>query len=74
MSCAEGILMHEDASMLSRVDLNKGCSQYLLHQMGFVKRKATTMAKVSMENFAELKSEIKNVIAMDEIPAELVHS
>ena len=76
MSCAEGILMHEDASMLSRVDLNKGWAQYLLHRMGFVKRKATTKAKVTVENFAELKSdyllEIKNVIAMDEIPAELV--
>ena len=76
MSCAEGILMHEDASMLSRVDLNKGWAQYLLHRMGFVKRKATTKAKVSVENFAELKSDyllkIKNIIAMDEIPAELV--
>ena len=76
ISCAEGILMHEDACMLSRVDLNKGWAQYLLHRMGFVKRKATTKAKVIMENFAELKSdyllEIKNVIAMDEIPAELV--
>ena len=54
MSCAEGILMHEDASMLSRVDLNKGWERYLLHRMGFVKRKATTKVKVSMENFAEL--------------------
>ena len=42
MSCAEGTLMHEDASMLSRVDLNKGWARYLLHRMGFVKRKATT--------------------------------
>ena len=77
MSCAEGILMHEDASLLSRVDLNKGWAQYVLHRMGFVKRKATTKAKVTMENFAaQLKSdyllEIKNVIVMDEIPAQLV--
>ena len=35
MSCAEGILMHEDASMLFRVNLNKGWAQYLLHRMGF---------------------------------------
>ena len=44
--------------------------------MSFVKCKATTKAKVTMENFAELKSdyllEIKNVIVMDEIPAQLV--
>ena len=76
ISCAEGILMHEDARMLSRVDLNKGWAQYLLYRMGFVKCKATTKAKVTVENFAELKSdcllEIKNVIEVDEIPAELV--
>ena len=76
MSFTEGILMHEDASMLSRVDLNKGWAQYLLHRTGFIKRKATTKAKVSVEIFAELKSDyllkIKNAIAMDEIPAELV--
>ena len=68
--------MHEDASMLSRVDLNKVWAQYLLHQMGFVKCKATTKAKVTVENFAKLRSDylldIKNVVAMDEIPAELV--
>ena len=44
--------------------------------MGFVKRKATTKAKVSVENFAELRSDyllkIKNVTATDEIPGELV--
>jgi len=76
ISCAEGILMHEDASLLPRVDLNKGWAQYLLHRMGYVKRKATTKAKVTVENFAQLKSdyllEIKNVIAMDEIPSQLV--
>ena len=39
ISCAKGILMYEDASMLSRVDLNNGWAQYLLHQMDFVKYK-----------------------------------
>ena len=77
MSCAEDILMHEDANMLSRVYLNKGWAQCLLHQMGFVKCKATTKAKVTMENFTEVQCnyyflKIKNVIAMVEIPAELV--
>ena len=47
ISCAEGILMPEDASTLSRVDLNKGWKQYLLNQMGFVKCKATTKVKVT---------------------------
>ena len=53
--CAEGILMHEDIILLSRVDLNKGWVQYTLHRMGFVKRKATTKAKVTVENFVELE-------------------
>ena len=62
--------------MLSRVDLNKGWAQYLLHRMGYVKRKATTKAKVTVENFAAVKEdyllEIKQVITMDEIPADLI--
>lgn len=46
--------MHEDPSMLSRLDLNKGWAQYLFHQIGFVT--ATTKAIVTMESFTELKS------------------
>ena len=76
IACAEGILMHEDAALLTRVNLSKGWAQYLLHRMGYVKRKATSKAKVSVENFAEIKADflldIKQVIVMDEIPAELV--
>ena len=37
IASAEGILMHEDADLLSRVDLNKGWAQYLLH---YVKHQA----------------------------------
>ena len=72
----EGILRYEHADLLSRVGLNKGWAQYLLQNMGYVKRKATTKVKVTVENFAELKAdyllEIKQVIAMDEILAELI--
>ena len=28
------ILMHEDAGLLTRVNINKGWAQYLLHRMG----------------------------------------
>ena len=42
--------------------------------MGFVKRKATSKAKVTVDNFEELKEqfllEINQVIVMDEIPAD----
>ena len=68
--------MHEDANLLTRVDLSKGWAQYLLKRMGYVKRKATSKAKVTVDNFAEIKAdfllEIKHVIAMDEIPTQLV--
>ena len=76
IACAEGILMHEDAALLARVNLSKGWAQYLLQRMDYVKRKATSKAKGSVENFAEIKADflldIKQVIVIDEIPAELV--
>ena len=44
--------------------------------MGFVKRKATSKAKVIVEDFAQIKAEflleVKQVITMDEIPPELI--
>ena len=76
IASAEGILMHENADLLSRIDFNKGWAQYLLHRMGYVKHKVTTKAKVTVENFTAVKEdyllEIKQVITMDEIPAELI--
>ena len=44
--------------------------------MGFIKRKGNTKAKVDVEKFCEPKrlflQDIKSVITMDEVPAELV--
>ena len=68
--------MHKDANMLSGIDLTKGWAKYLLNRMGYVKRKATSKAKVTVENFDELKEsyllEIKHVVEMDEIPLDLI--
>ena len=76
VASAKGILMYKDSSLLSRINLTKGWAKYLLHRMGFVKRKATSKAKVTVDNFEELKEqfllEINQVIVMDEIPADLV--
>lgn len=76
IATAKGILMHKDANLLSRIDLTKGWAKYLLSRMGYVKRRATSKAKVSVENFDVLKQEyideIKQVIKMDEIPADLI--
>jgi len=76
-----GILMNNDANLLlanyvGHIDLTKHWAKYLLSSMGFVKRRANTKAKISMEHFDELKKlyllEINNVVEMDEIPPELV--
>ena len=56
--------------------MTKAWAKYLLNRMGFVKRKATTKAKVNVEHFEEVRQEflleIKNVVTMDEIPLDLV--
>ena len=49
--------MHEDAALLTRVNLSKGWVQYLLQRIGYVKWKATSKATVSAENFAEIKED-----------------
>ena len=62
--------------MLQAIELTEGWAKYLLHRIGFVKRKDTTKAKMSIEYFEEVKKEylldIKLVISMDEIPEDLV--
>ena len=68
--------MHEDVALLTRVNLTKDWAQYLLQRMGYVKWKANAKPKLHVENFAEIKEdfllEIKHVIVINEIPAQLV--
>ena len=76
IASAKGIIMYKDPNLLARINLTKGWAKYLLHRMGYVKRKATSKAKVTVKNFEELKEqfllEINHVIVMDEILANLV--
>ena len=48
----------------------------LLNQMGYVKRKACSKAKVDVEHFEKLKKEfltnIRNIVVMDKIPPDLM--
>ena len=73
---AEGVLIHKDANLLKQINLTEGWAKYLLRQMGFAKRKATTKTKISVEDFEEIKEsyllDIEVVVAMDEIPMELI--
>ena len=68
--------MHKDANLLLSIELTEGWAKYLLQRIGFVKRKCTTKAKISIEHFEEVKKEflldIKLVISMDEIPGDLL--
>jgi len=72
--------MNEDANLLScndgGINLTTDWAKSLMTRMGFVKRKACSKAKVDVSQFQKLKDEflleIKNIVSMDEIPAELV--
>ena len=49
IATAQGIILSKDANLLSNIELSKGWAKYLLKQIGFVKRKATTEAKGNVE-------------------------
>ena len=80
MSCAEGIIKNHNSNLLAsngrHILLTKDWGKSILHRMGFVKRKASTKAKVSIENFEEIKAQflldIKVVVEMEDIPFDLI--
>ena len=55
-----GVVTYKDASMLVKyggsVVLTKHWAKYLFHRMNIVKRRGNTKAKVTMENFDELRT------------------
>ena len=56
--------------------MTKDWAKYLLHRMGFVKRKATTKDKVDIKEFEEIKRlfllDVNNVVQMDEICNDMI--
>lgn len=66
----------QDRNLLSRINVTKSWAKYLLHRMSYVKWKAMSKFKVTVENFEELKEhfvlEISQLIIMDEIHVDLV--
>ena len=48
------------------IELTKNWAKYVLHQMGFVKRKATTKANVDVKEFEEVKKlfllDVKSIV------------
>jgi len=56
--------------------LSKDWAKYFMQRMGLAKRRASTKAKIDVENFEEIKKgfllDVRNVMEMDEIPLDLV--
>ena len=80
MACAEGLVKSHDSNLLQsnggHIVFTKFWAQSLLLRMGFVKRRATTKAKVSVTNFDKIKAQflfdIKTIMEMEDIPKDLV--
>ena len=70
---ATGIIKRKNSNCLAcnggHILLTKDWSRYLRERMNFVKRKANTKAKITVENFAE---DIQAVTEMEEVPPCLV--
>ena len=80
LAASKGIVMAKDANMLSEnggsITLTKDWAKRLLGRMGFVKRKASTKARITPEHFEELKTQylqdIETVVKMEDIPPQLI--
>ena len=80
IATAEGVVRNVDANLLAcnggGIILSKPWARGLLGRMGMVKRRASSKAKISIENFEAVKEEflleIKNVVSFDEIPPPLI--
>ncbi len=80
MAVAEGIVKNHDSNMLvcngGHISLTKNWAKSLLQRMGYVKRQASSKAKVTVSDFEAYKSQfvydINTIIEMEEIPTKLV--
>ena len=55
IASAEGILLSKDAKILKGIELTKDWAKSLLIQMGMVKRRVSSKAKMYVEKFEALK-------------------
>ena len=80
IAAATGIIRRNNSNLLmvngGHIILTKHWAQYLMQRMDFVKRKAISKAKVTVENSAVLKEEflldIRGLFEMEEIPQNLI--
>ena len=73
---AEAIIANKDRTLVDILAPGKDWAKSLLSRMGFVKRKATTKAKISVKDFEARKTTFLNdvftTIIMEGIPQELI--
>ena len=80
IASARGIVRKRDSRMLAEngghVLLTKDWAHYLLIRKGYVKRKAKSKAKITVESFEELRynflCEIKSIVMMEEISSSII--
>ena len=80
IAVGKGIVMGKDSNLLysngGSLVLTKDWARNILNRMGMVRRRGNTKAKVSVENFDQVKKlfllDVKNTVLMDEIPPEMI--
>ena len=80
VATAKGVIMNKNADFLvsngGYIDLTDNWAKSLQTRMGFVKRKASSSAKITPEEFDKQKKDflrdVRNVVNMDQIPSELI--
>ena len=80
IATGQGVVKDYDSNLLSEngghLCLTKDCAKYLLKRMNFVKRHSSSAAKVSVDNFNQLKSQfifdIQSIVEMEEILSDLI--
>ena len=80
VATSQRVIMNKNANVLvsngGYINLTDEWEKSLQKRMGFVKRKASSSAKITPEEFDKQKKDflrdIRNVISMDQIPSELI--
>ena len=80
IAAATAIVRQADRNLLfengDSITLTTNWAKSLLYRLNFVKRRGSSTAKVSVQNFEELKeqfiADIKAVVDMEDIPRELI--
>ena len=80
MASAEGIVKSHDSNLLQEngghIVLSKSWARSVLGRMGYVKRRASTKAKVTAADFDALKAQfvfdIRTIVEMEDIPPDMI--